>query len=319
MTGVLLPPVEMNLAKPGGPVVAQVISNELCLNGRSASFIRHLVLDVGGTALEGNFRAGQSFGVLAPGVDELGKPHKVRLYSVACPSWGEDGNARHLSTTPKRLIEEFAPQRDGDDPTDHHLFLGVCSNYLCDLKAGDEVRLTGPNGKRFLLPEEADAHQYLFLATGTGIAPFRGMVLELLTNPAGPCTRQIDLVMGAPYTGDLLYHDLFLRLAAEHPNFRYHTAISREGPGGRGPYVDALIEDRLDHFGPLLEDPGTLLYLCGLADMRTGIYRLLVRNTLAEGYLRVHPSLRKTPPAEWTSAEAHRGIKPTDRCMIEVY
>ncbi|NIN58455.1 MAG: hypothetical protein GTN56_01255, partial [Xanthomonadales bacterium] len=212
--------MRMNIVRAADPVTARVVSNELCMRGKSASFVKHLVLDIGDTPLQGAFRAGQSFGVLAPGEDAQGKPHKVRLYSIACPTWGEDGEARLISTTPKRLIDEFSPQTETDDPDDHHLFLGACSNYLCDLKAGDEVRLTGPNGKRFLLPADPDAHDYLLLATGTGIAPFRGMVLELLTRAQGPCRSRIDLVMGAPYTTDLLYDDLFRRLADEHDNFR---------------------------------------------------------------------------------------------------
>ena len=66
---------------------------------------------------------------------DRGRPHKVRLYSIACPSWGEDGNAQVLSTTPKRVIEEFVPQSADDDPDDHSLFLGVCSNLLAPYNA----------------------------------------------------------------------------------------------------------------------------------------------------------------------------------------
>ena len=181
----VLPAVRMNLIRPKAPAMGRVVSNELCMNGKSASFVKHLVLDVSGTPLAGNFRAGQSFGVIAPGTDERDRPHKVRLYSVACPSWGEDGGGNLVSTTPKRLIDEYQPQKPTADPTDHRLFLGVCSNYLCDIQEGDEVAVTGPNGKRFLLPEDIEAHNYLFIATGTGIAPFRGMLMELLERPGG--------------------------------------------------------------------------------------------------------------------------------------
>ena len=93
MTEPVLPEVQMNLVRASEPAVARVVSNELCMRGKSASYVKHLVLDVSGTSLAGAFRAGQSFGVLAPGIDDRDKPHKVRLYSVACPSWGEDGAA----------------------------------------------------------------------------------------------------------------------------------------------------------------------------------------------------------------------------------
>ena len=219
-----LPSVKMNLARAREPVVGRVTHNELCMHGKSASFVKHLEIDVSGTVLAGNFAPGQSFGVITPGEDERGKPHKVRLYSIACPSWGEDGSGNVLSTTPKRLIDEHTPQRPGDDPRDHRLFLGVCSNYLCDLNEGDEVLLTGPSGKRFLLPQSPHEHGYLFVATGTGIAPFRGMLMELLESPDGPCKSRIDLVMGVPYTSDLL-----IRLGDHPPGVSATLMLEMEG------------------------------------------------------------------------------------------
>lgn len=296
----VFPDVQMGLVRPRAPVTGRVVSNELCMRGKSASFVKHTVIDVADTPLAGTFRAGQSFGVIAPGVDAAGKPHKVRLYSIACPSWGEDGHGQHLSTTPKRVIEEFVPQTPQDDADDHSLFLGVCSNYLCDLRAGDDVALTGPQGKRFLLPQDPGAHNYLFISTGTGIAPFRGMVLELLTAAAGPCANRIDLVMGTPYTTDLLYDALFRELAEQHENFNYHTAISRE----QTPlYVGGLIERDLDYFRPLLTDERTLIYVCGLEGMERGLLDALSRHGLAEGYL-----------------EEHAGrVRSAGRCLLEVY
>ncbi len=321
MTEPILPDVQMNLVRASDPVIARVVSNELCMRGKSASFVKHLVLDVSNTILAGAFRAGQSFGVIAPGVDERGKPHKVRLYSIACPTWGEDGAAQLVSTTPKRLIEEFVPQKPADDADDHQLFRGVCSNYLCDVRAGDEVRLTGPNGKRFLLPADVNAHDYVFLATGTGIAPFRGMLLELLEGRDGPCTSRIDLVMGSPYTTDLLYDDLLQRLATEHENFHYHTAISREPRDGKptGLYVDGLLKEQFDYFGPLLDNERTIIYLCGLMGVRISLFRLLAEQGLSDAYLRVDASLLAKRPAEWSSGEIRKDIKPSGRCLLEVY
>jgi ferredoxin--NADP+ reductase len=293
------------------------------LRGKSASFVRHVAIDVSGTPLAGNFCVGQSFGVIAPGVDERGKPHKVRLYSIASPTWGEDGAGNVLSTTPKRVIDERAPQKPGDDPDDHRLFLGVCSNYLCDLRVGEEVRLTGPSGRRFLLPADPELHDYLFVATGTGIAPFRGMVMELLERPGGPVPSQIHLVMGSPYRSDLLYDDLFTKLAAEHENFHYHIAISRRAHGGhpRGIYVDALIDEYMDStFRTLLENPRTLVYVCGLAGMQLGLFRILANRGVGGPYLTVRDAdLAAMDPGEWTRAKIKRFVHPTCRCMLSVY
>ena len=46
-------------------------------------------------------------------------------------------------------MEAHAPARaQADDPAKK----GVCSNYLCDSKPGDDVKLTGPSGKVMLIP-----------------------------------------------------------------------------------------------------------------------------------------------------------------------
>src|SRR5262245_9057199 len=81
-----LTPVKMHLHSPEEPAEAVVVSNERCTQRKSAHFVRHVAIDVGGTALEGAFVPGQSFGVLPPGVDERGLVHKLRLYSVASPT-----------------------------------------------------------------------------------------------------------------------------------------------------------------------------------------------------------------------------------------
>lgn len=320
-TDPVLPEVKMNLVKPGTPCIGRVVSNNSCLKSKSNAFVRHTAIDVSDTPLKGNFLAGQSIGVIAPGMDQHGKPHKVRLYSVACPSWGEDGEGRIVSTTPKRLIDEFSPQKPVDNPEAHQLVLGVCSNYLCDLCPGDEVKLTGPSGKRFLLPVDPAKHDYLFIATGTGIAPFRAMALELLEHPNGPIQSTIHLLMGTPYTSDLLYDDLFTRLDSEHEHFHYHTAISREPrPGSsRGIYVDRLIDENLDQLKPLLKSPRTLIYMCGLLGMEAGVYRALIEHNLADPFIKIGDELSQAKPNTWTNKQVKRYLHATRRCIVEVY
>ncbi|HEY5623462.1 MAG TPA: hypothetical protein VIV14_06845 [Gammaproteobacteria bacterium] len=316
----VLPNPKLNLVPASAPVAGVIVSNDSCIRGKSASFVRHTEIDVSGTPLENGFLVGQAFGVIAPGEDENGNPHKVRLYSIACPSDGEDGAGKVLSTTTKRVIDERAPQRDGDDPDDHRLFLGVCSNYLCDLRPGDGVKITGPNGKRFLLPKEIDAHNYVFVATGTGIAPFRGMIKELLRGPV-KASGAIHLLMGSPYTTDLLYDDYFVATAAENANFHYHTAISREPqPDGRpGLYVYHLLDRRMDQFREVLESPQTLIYICGLAGMQCGIFKTLATHGVGAAYFTPKRELACTDPADWHPDRMRRMVKCTPRCMVEVY
>lgn len=311
---------QVQIVPADAPVRVPVVSNDLCTFGRakSASFVRHFSVDVSGTPLAGAFQPGQSFGVVPPGVDERGRPLAVRLYSVSTPSWGDDGGGAVIATSVKRLIDERKPQRKGDDPADHSLFLGAASNYMCDRRVGDEVLVAGPFGKRFLLPEDAGAHDYVFMATGTGIAPFRSMALELLRRPDGPVRSEIHLISGFPYTSDLIYHQLFRELAAEHANFHYHTVISREGPDGRGQYLHAWMDREIAKLHDVLARDRTILYMCGLAGMERGVYQTLAKHRLHGPYLALSERLLGLPPSEWGDI-GRRELRPTPRMLVEVY
>jgi ferredoxin--NADP+ reductase len=307
-----LTPVKMHLHLPANPVEGVVVSSERCTQRKSAHFVRHLALDVGGTDLAGAFVPGQSFGVIPPGLDEHGKPHKLRLYSVASPTRGEDGQGRVISTTVKRTIDEHYETS--------RLFLGVASNYLCDLKPGDKVTLTGPSGKRFVLPRRPAEHDYVFFATGTGIAPFRGMLLDLLE---ARVPSRIILVMGAAYATDLLYHGDLLRLQEQHPNFSYLTAISRERQeDGHDPlYVQDRLTTHRETLLPILESPRTLVYICGLQGMELGIFQRLaglLPDHALEHYLRIDPTA-VSDIRSWTRTMIQKEIRPTRRVFIEVY
>lgn len=309
---IALPEAKMHLYRPNEPVVAKVVKNEICTARKAAGFVRHLEFDVSGTQLAGNVLPGQSIGVLAPGNDEKGRPHAVRLYSVASPTAGEDGSGAIISTTVKRTIDEHWET--------HKLFLGVASNYLCDLQVGDPVRLSGPNGKKFLLPTDLNAHDYVFFATGTGIAPFRGMVLDLIQRKS---TSKVALIMGSPYATDLLYHDLFTRLASEHKNFTYLTAVSREKQhDGHDPmYVQDRITASQDVLLPLLSSDRTLVYVCGIAGMELGIFQHMARHlppSTLEQYLTVDPAAMGDIPS-WNRKMLHRELKVSKRVFLEVY
>ncbi|MCP3859959.1 MAG: hypothetical protein GY704_09925 [Phycisphaeraceae bacterium] len=192
---------------------------------------------------------------------------------------------------------------------------------MCDLSPGDEVLVTGPAGKRFVLPARPENHDYLFLATGTGIAPFRGMILELLEGGSTPCESEIHLVMGAPYTSDLLYDDVFRALADKHPGFHYHTVISRETmPDGRPQgYIHHYLDRETRLHADLLSKDRTLLYICGLAGMQTGVFQTMAKLGVGGAYLKVHEELADVAPADWKSADIKRRVRPTHRCMLEVY
>ena len=306
MPEIKLPEVELNIYSPKKPVEVSVVENYIVTKESSPNFVRHVTFDISGTELENRVRVGQSVGVLPPGKDGNGRAHKLRLYSVSSPSSGEKGNKHLISTTVKRTIEEF----------DDKLYTGVASNYLADLQPGDKVMLTGPSGKRFLLPENAEDFNYLFFATGTGIAPFRGMIQEMFE---GNYTNQCALVFGCPYRTDLLYADYFEKMQNEHDNFHYLKCISREDRrmDGSKSYVQSKICDEKALLNPVLRKDNTLIYICGLKGMETGIYKELISQDLLD-----YVEIRKNLPdniQEIPNSDFKKFVKPSSRTFEEVY
>ncbi len=304
---------KMHLASPAAPVTGIVVKNQRCTaSKKAAGFVRHIEFDVTGTVLAGSFVSGQSFGVLPPGLDANNKAHKLRLYSLASPTVGEDGKGSIVATTVKRLVDEHWQTSN--------LYLGVASNYLCDLKPGDRVQLTGPSGKRFVLPAKPAEHDYVFFATGTGIAPFRGMLLDLLRT--APHSR-IALVMGSPYASDLLYHDQMLELAQTNSNFQYITAISREKQSDGSPalYVHERLTRSRDQLEPLLASDRGLIYICGIAGMELGVLQQLATALPASQLKRYveGDAEMMTTPSNWTRTMLHKQVRPSRRVFMEVY
>ncbi len=126
---------------------------------------------------------------------------------------------------------------------------GFMSNFLCDMKEGDEIRCQGPFGDFILRPPMRDT---IFIATGTGIAPFRSMLHWLLADENRHQQKQLWLLFGNRYERDICYHDEFLALAGQHSNFHYLPTLSRgseEWHGLRGyvqEHVPSIVHKRLD-------------------------------------------------------------------------
>jgi NAD(P)H-flavin reductase len=143
---------------------------------------------------------------------------------------------------------------------------GLFSPMLFAMQPGDTVDLSGPLGYFHWRQPAADS---ILVATGTGIAPFRGMLQE----PLGEA--KVALVFGVRYEASLMYRTEFEALAAEKPDqFQFLPVLSRGGEswtGRRGhvqTHVLETIGDRRD----------VNVYICGMKamvdDLRTQLKAL---------------------------------------------
>jgi len=137
---------------------------------------------------------------------------------------------------------------------------GFMSNFLCDMKEGEEIRCQGPFGDFILHPPMRDT---LFIATGTGIAPFRSMLHWLLADESRHQGKQLWLLFGNRFEEDIYYHDEFERLAAQHPNFRYLPTLSRGSAEWRG--LRGYVQEHVLEIAQGRSDMHA--YICGLDKM----------------------------------------------------
>jgi len=136
---------------------------------------------------------------------------------------------------------------------DHEILLALETR-----QPGTSVEFTGPKG-RFML-DPADERDLVFVASGTGLAPFMSMIRSLdeegAAAPAGTRPRRVCIVHGASLPVYLGYHQELSTLmhdSLRHPARRlavtYLPTVSR-------PHLDSAwggLKGRAEY---LLEDPG---------------------------------------------------------------
>jgi ferredoxin--NADP+ reductase len=284
--------VPVNIYRPKTPYEGTVIENYSLLKEGAIGRVNHITFDLKDSDPFLNYVEGQSIGIMPAGEDANGKPHKLRLYSIASTRHGDDFNGNTVSLCVRQLQYE----KDGETIN------GVCSTYLCDIKPGDKVKITGPVGKEMLLPEEEDSN-IVMLATGTGIAPMRAYLRRMFE----PTEKEKNkwnfkgkawLFMGAPKSANLLYEEDLQRYLAENPdNFKYTKAISREqqnAKGGRMYIQDRVLESANELFN-MIEDEKTHIYLCGLKGMEPGIDEAMSKAAEEKGlnWSELRPQLKK--------------------------
>jgi ferredoxin--NADP+ reductase len=264
--------IPLNTYRAREPGIARVLVNQR-LTPPDHDDVRHIVLDLGGLDLA--YLEGQSLGILTPGTDDQGRPHKLRLYSIASTRRGDDGRGRTASLCVKRLVY--------DDPATGVQTRGVASNYLCDLEPGDTVAVTGPAGKTLLLPEDP-ASNLILVATGTGIAPFRAFLRRIYLERPEWTIPVVNLFFGARNAAECLYRDE-LECFLDYPGFHLTTAFSRQQTtnDGRRMYVQHRMAEQIGALWDLLQRDDTYLYICGLKGMEDGIHAVLAAQAEAEG------------------------------------
>ena len=171
-----------------------------------------------------------------------------------------------------KLVQRPMSVSSSSDRLDEYEFFirlvegGAFTPLLWERSIGDPINIKGPKGK-FLLQD--DGRRCLFVASGTGLAPFMSMIDTLRDRGQ---TRDVHLLHGASYDHDLAWREELSELEAsgDFP-LRYVATVSRpqgspEWAGCTG-RVEAILEAQLDEHS--LDATNTTIYLCGNPEMIT--------------------------------------------------
>lgn len=134
----------------------------------------------------------------------------------------------------------------------------VAPYLLYEVQVGDELETTGPAGGFYHEPL-IDGDDLVFLAGGSGITPFRSIILDNIRHNRG---LVIHLLYGSRVPDDVIYGDELAELANDRASLCYTLVISEPPPGyegdGRTGFLDAkLIRDEVGSV------EGKTFYICG--------------------------------------------------------
>lgn len=295
--------IPVNIYRPKDPLIGKCIENYPLVREGGIGTVQHITFDVSNSDMR--YLEGQSIGIIPEGTDEKGKPHKLRLYSIA--------STRHGDKLDDNTVSLCVRQLEYKHPETGETVYGVCSTYLCNLPIGADVKITGPVGKEMLLPDDEDAN-IIMMATGTGIAPFRAYLWRMFKDEERKLNPEYNnfkgfawLIFGIPKTPNILYKEELEEIRNKYPeNFRLTYAISREQQnkdGGRM-YIQHRVAEHAEELWKLIQDEKTHTYICGLKGMEDGIDEALAAEAAKSG-------------VDWK--EYQRAMKKADRWHVETY
>lgn len=142
---------------------------------------------------------------------------------------------------------------------------GPGSEFLFGLKEGETLQASGPFG-RLLLRDDEMPGRYVFVATGTGVTPYRSMLPKISELFAKNPDVQVVLLLGVRHREELLYGKDFIEFAEANPRFHFIPHYSRELQADLKPFERiGYVQTGFDELK--LEPTKDIFYLCGNPNM----------------------------------------------------
>jgi Na+-transporting NADH:ubiquinone oxidoreductase subunit F len=253
-------------------------------NENVATFIKELVLELP-EGEDVNFRAGGYIQIEAPPYQLNYKDFDIQEEYRG--DWDHFNLWQYTSKVDESIERAYSmanyPEEKGlimlnvrvasPPPGSEGIPAGQMSSYIFNLKAGDEVTISGPFGEFFARDTEKEM---IFVGGGAGMAPMRSHIFDQLKRLSS--NRKISFWYGARSKREMFYVEDFDTLAKENDNFDWHVALSDAQPddnwdGYTGFIHNVLMENYLkDHPAP--ED--CEYYMCGPPIMNSSVINMLL-------------------------------------------
>jgi len=199
--------------------------------------VRHFEFEIAGQS-EFPFTPGQFVSIK----EQVAGKEVTRAYSIASPPGG-NRFALCLNRVPEGLV----------------------SPRLFAMAQGEQIEIQEPLGYFTVQHPERPA---VFVATGTGIAPFRSILLSAL-----PQSAPITLLFGARHPHGILYRQELESLAQQHAHFRFVPTVTRPDDAWKG--LAGRVQAHLDDVLTLHTRNTPDVYICGLKEMVDEVRALL--------------------------------------------
>ncbi|MDD5057705.1 MAG: FAD-binding oxidoreductase [Sideroxydans sp.] len=243
---------------------AKLISSERITPETSKVEVRKLVFRT--DSLYFDSQVGSCIRVLAPG--EYGSAHHTRLYSIADTEQSDTGAQFEICVRRCFDIDEASGEE----------FAGVASNYLCDLKPGDEIKFSGPVGYPFTIPKNSNA-DLLMIGMGTGVAPFRGLA-RMIYEKHGDWKGKVRLFHGARTGLESLYmNDINNDIGNyfDQPTFKAFQVLSPRPAFDAPIALDKVLERNSAEVWEMVNGPDSQVYMAGVKQMHDMIDNTMSR------------------------------------------
>jgi Na+-transporting NADH:ubiquinone oxidoreductase subunit F len=201
---------------------------------------------------EMNFKAGQFVHFEVPAYDGIAGP-VYRAYSIAS------------NPVEKSEIELQVKYAGG----------GISTTYIHKyLKTGDGVTIIGPDGELCLRNTDRNI---IFIAGGSGMAPIRSMLLDMLNTGN---RRKAVFFLGVKAARDLVLADEMRELEKKLPDFRFVPALSEPTPGDNWQGEKGLVTEVVNRL--VKSGQNTEAYLCGNPPMINACLKVLKSKGIPE-------------------------------------